>query len=211
MSDARLQTEAKRRGQRSGSRKTGKPVASSDESLEVTAPLFNAGELKVAFAAPAQLDDARAFELARLQMLGFFYFITYQDDLAVGHTWPGGFFPVHGTIKSDWGNPVHRAFMKETATWDYRFVLNSASGYYRAIIRRHPSLVCWSWAVEWNDAYRLVGFLGEEPAAQSVANLLPRIPVRLLKQGQNRWLRFRTEEPLGESEDTLFIVPDSDA
>lgn len=207
MSDSRAQAEAKRRGTRSGSRKTGKPVAESHAALKFSGKLGNVGELKFSFAAPPQLDDARVYELARLQMVGFFYFLTYDRTRHLGHYWPGEFFPVHGTIKSDWGNAVHRAFMRETFRWDYRLILNTASGYYRAAIRRHPTADCWAWAVEWNASYRLVGFFGDPAAARAVAESLPDLPVLSIREDQSSWLRYRVEEPLSEEDDTLFHIP----
>lgn len=206
MNDSRVQAEAKRKGMKSGSRSTGKAVAESSASLAVNAKIGVVGEMVADFTAPPQLDDARVHELARLQMTGFFYFLTYDRARNVGHYWPGGFYPVHGTIKSDWGNPVHREFMKEVATWDYRLILSTADGYYRAAIRRHPAKDCWSWAVEWNDCYRLVGFFGDLDAAKEVADRLPRIPVQSVVEGPNRWLRVRLEEPLNEEDDLLFYV-----
>ena len=207
MSDSRAQAEATRRGAKSASRKTGRPVAESHATLKFSRKLGNTGEVQFSFTAPPQLDDARVYELARLQIVGFFYFLTYDQTQHLGHYWPGGFFPVHGTIKSDWGNPVHRAFMREISRWDYRLILNTASGYYRAAIRRHPTADCWAWAVEWNDCYRLVGFFGDPAAARTLAESLPDLPVLSVREHANSWLRYRREEPLSEEDDTLFHIP----
>lgn len=206
MNDAMLQAEASRKIAKSISRKTGKPVAKSSPTLTVRVSMGPAVELTGSFTAPPQLEDSRAYELARLQMIGFFYLLTYDRVSKLGHWWSGGFYPVHGTIKSDWGNPIHRAFMKEVREWDYRLILTTAGGYYRAMIRRHPSADCWSWAVEWNDCYRLVGFFGDLAAAKAVATRLPSLPVHSIAESPDRWIRYRVEEPLPENEDTLFRV-----
>ena len=210
MSDPTAQVEAKRRGQKSGSRKTGKSVANSYASFNSTAQLTPALSMTVGFAAPPQIDNARTYELARLQMLAFFYLLTYESNLNLGHWWPGEFMPIHGTIKSDWGNPVHCAFMKAVSSWDYRLVLNTANDYYRAAIRRHPTSELWSWAVEWNKSYRLIGLLGDPSAAKAFARSLPHVPVHSIREGPNSYLRFRHEEPLGEQEDVLFHMPAED-
>jgi hypothetical protein len=173
MADPVAQAEALRRGQKSSSRKTGKPVASSHASIRTTSQLGPV-EMTVGFTAPPQIDDARAYQLARMQMLGFFYLLTYEPDRNLGHWWPGEFLPVHGTIRSDWGNLVQRAFMKAVAPWDYRLVAHTADGYYKAAIRRHPSEELWSWAVEWNKSFRLVGFFGSVEAAKTIAQAFPR-------------------------------------
>jgi hypothetical protein len=206
MADSRAQAEALRRSAKSGSRKTGKAVAASGVELLTSLDLGLCAELKFSFVGPPQFDDARVYELARLQMMAFFYFLTYDKTKNVGHFWTGGFFPVHGTIKSDRGNPVHRAFMAQCRNWDYRLVLRTAEGYFRAVIRRHPTFECWSWAVEWNDCHRLVGYFGPQESAQALAQELPGIGVQSVFEGPNRWLRQRAEQPLNEEDDILFHV-----
>ncbi|MBK7662670.1 MAG: hypothetical protein IPJ21_03805 [Sterolibacteriaceae bacterium] len=205
MSDSRAQAESQRRSHKSGSRKTGKPVSQSSAKLSFKAPLGLNATIEGHFTAPPQLDDARAYELARLQMVGFFYFLTFDRTKQVGHYWPGEFYPVHGAHRSDWGNPIHVAFTKQIADWDYRLILNTADGYYRALIRRHPTKDSWAWAVEWNSAYRLVGYFGERATAQGLFDELPPIAARtIVKASDGGTLRIRTEQPLAESDDTLF-------
>jgi len=204
MSDPRIQVEARRRGTKSGSRLTGKAVATSSAELKINAMLGAAASLTFNFTAPPQFDDKRVYELARLQMMGFFYFLTYSQKDNRGYFWSGGFYPVHGTIKSDWGNPVHRTFTKQIAAWDHRLILNTAEGYFKALIRRHPTAECWAWAVEWNDCYRLVGYMGDLAAAKTLADDLPRIPTEAVLEAPNCWLRRRVEVPLKHEDDTLF-------
>ena len=206
MDDSIVQMEAKRKGVNSFSRRTGKPVAESAAKLNIHGKIGSYIEVNGLFTAPPQLDDQRSFELARLQMIAFFYFLTYNKIKNVGHFWQEGFYPIQGAIKSDWGNPVHRAFMTEIVNWDYRLVLTTASGYYRAIIRRHPSKDCWAWAVEWNDCYRLVGFFGDFSASKEIADRLPDLPVHSILESQNQWLRYRREEMLLDEDDILFNV-----
>ena len=212
MNDSRAQAESLRRSHKSGSRKTGKPVSQSAIKLSFNTPLGLNATLKGQFTGPPQLDDARTVALARLQMIGFFYFLTFDRVKLVGHYWLGGFYPVHGTLKSDWGNPIHRAFATQIASWNYRLVLNTAGGYFRALIRRHPDKECWAWAVEWNDAYRLVGYFGDLEAAQELVNQLPSADApTILKAPDGSILRVRAEHPLPDEDDTLFLVSSADA
>jgi len=212
MNDSRAKSESLRRSHKSVSRKTGKPVSQSTVKLSFSAPLGLNGSLEGHFIGPPQLDEARIFELARLQMAGFFYFLTFNRIEQVGHYWPGGFYPVHGILKSDWGNPIQRAFAAQIATWDYRLVLNTAGGYFRALIRRHPTKECWAWAVEWNDAYRLVGYLGDLSAAQELANQLPSLDTpTVVKAPDGSLLRIRVEQPLPDEDDILFVTGDTEA
>lgn len=206
MSDSRARAEASRRSAKSGSRKTGKAVAASGVELNMSANLGVNAKLTFTINGPPQFDDGRVYELARLQMMAFFYFVTYDTTKEVGHFWTGGFYPVHGTIKTDWGNPIHRSFMKQCQDWDYRLILNTAEGYFRAAIRRHPTEECWSWAVEWNDTYRLVGYFGNLEAATALLAELPKLDVHSVLESPNRWIRRRVEQPLAEEDDTLFVA-----
>lgn len=206
MADARAQAEALRRSAKSGSRKTGRAVTASGVELKASAKLGFGAELSFNFTGPPQFDDARVYELARLQMMAFFYFLTYDKTKNIGHFWTGGFFPIHGTIKSDWGNSVHRSFMAQSLSWDYRLVLNTAEGYFRAVIRRHPTYECWSWAIEWNDCYRVVGYFGNQESAQALSQELPNTEVQSVLEGPSRWIRHRVEQPLQKEHDTLFHV-----
>lgn len=83
--DPTARAEALRRGPKSGSRKTGKPVADSHAALESTSQLGPV-EMTFGFVAPPQIDDTRAYELARMQMLGFFGSI--EAAKAIAQTFP---------------------------------------------------------------------------------------------------------------------------
>jgi hypothetical protein len=206
MSDARLQSEARRRSARSISRKTGKPVGRSAESLSIEVPLPGGAVLTGSFSAPPQFDEARTTELARLQLVGFFYMLTYNTQTSRGHWWPGGFFALHGTVKSDWGHPTQRAFMATVSTWDYRLIATTAQGYYRVAIRKHPSADCWSWAVEWNDCYRLVGFFGDMQATHALAAVMQAGSSSTAVESPAEQTRYRIEKPLPAEDDLLFAA-----
>jgi hypothetical protein len=103
------------------------------------------------------------------------------------------------------GNPLHIAFAKQIEHWDYRLILNTAQNYFRAVIRRHPSKDCWAWAVEWNAAYRLVGYFGERDNAQSLFDELPPLPAEsVIEARDGSHFCIRAEQPISDSQDTLF-------
>lgn len=211
MSDILAKEESLRRSGKTISRKTGKPVSESGTSVKFDGSFGSIVRLSGGFAGPPQIDDARAYELARLQMMGFFYFLTFNEDGQIGYFWPGDFFPVHGTLRSDWGNPLHIAFARQIQHWDYRLILNTAQNYYRAVIRRHPTNDCWAWAVEWNAAYRLVGYFGDRDTAQSLFDELPPLPAESFIKAQNgNYFRIRAEQPLSDFQDILFSVEIAD-
>lgn len=207
--DRALAMEAARKAQNSTSRRTKRPIKDSSETLTLKTPFAPGGEATFSFSAPPQADISRVFELSRLHLMAFFYWITYNRSTKKGGYWLGGYFPVLEAIRSDWGNPVHRAFMASVIDWEPRVLATGADGYFKVAIRRHPNEICWSWALEWNNNFRIVGFLGERAVAEALVRSLPPLAVATVAQWDKGWLRYRTEVPLPEDEDTLFCWNDT--
>ncbi|TFW13369.1 HNH endonuclease [Massilia arenosa] len=206
LTDDLLTRDAMRKGGRSFSRTTGKPVSQSKTTLNFSG---KAGAMHITgnFVAPAQLDEERVFELARLQLTGFFYFLTYDLTANRGNWWSGSFMPLLGTARSDWGNPINLHFMRTVEKWDYRLIVTTADGYFHATIRRHPTEDLWAWAVEWNRSYRVLGFFGGERAAVEIASTFPQLYAEAVYESGSEWVRMRIETPLAEAVDTLFANP----
>ena len=64
----------------------------------------------------------------------------------------------------------------------------------------------WSFAIEWNKAHRIVGFLGDLDRAQAHVDALPELPWK-------RWdatSRYRVEIPIEPENDMLFSTRLSD-
>lgn len=202
-----LPLEGMRKAQNSISRKTGKSVKDSSEKLKVEASVSNGIKISANFASPPQLDSDRVFELARLQMTAFFYLITYDVSSRIGKFWPGAFYPVLEAIRSDWGNPVHRTFMDTVVSWEPRFLADGANGFFRIAMRRHPTAAFWSWALEWNRKYRIVGFFGEREPAEAMASTLPHLKPTMIAQGPNSYVGYRKETPIAD-DDKLFYWND---
>jgi hypothetical protein len=202
--DPALHSEAQRKAKNATNRRTKKLVKDSIEKMKVEVPLGPGATATFSFIAPPQPDQHRIFDLARLQLLAFFYFITFNRDTKRGWWWPGEYLPVMQTPRGDWGNVVHRAFMDRVLTWEPRFLGSSADGYFKIVIRRHPGADCWSWALEWNHQYRIIGFLGDRAAAEAVHSTFPPLPLKTLPQGSGQYLRSRMEVPLEETADKMF-------
>lgn len=196
--------EAERKRNRSRSRRTGKLVSDSAEAWTISAPFIGGGAITFEMTGPPQIESARAFELARLQMMAFFYFLTYDQVQARGHYWQGGFYPLLEARREDWGNVVHRSFMAAVVDWEPRLLVSTANDHFAAAIRRHPDAACWSWAVEWNKNYRLVGFFGELAPAKQLADSFPSLDVSVVAQEGENWAGYRSEVPLNEEDDILF-------
>ena len=138
--------------------------------------------------------------------MGFFYLITYCEETRRGGYWLGEFCPLHEAVRSDWGNPVHVGFMNAVSTWEPRVLAIGADSYFKVVIRRHPSLVCWSWGLEWNHKIRIVGFMGERIAIEEAAKDLPSLDMCTIPQGPNQFTRYRIEQSIADEEDRLFSI-----
>jgi len=145
--------------------------------------------------------------LARFQMAGFFYWITYDGTRQTGGFWVGDFKMANWTGRTDWGNPVQNAFAKSVSVWQPRLVVETAEGFFKGTIRRDPSAACWGWAVEWNKNYRAIGFFGEQAVVQGHLARLPTLETSLIGKSEDGELHVRVERPLLPDEDLLFAMP----
>lgn len=202
--DALLAKDARRKAQSSISRKTKKKVQHSSESLTLKVP-FGPDTFTFNVVAPPQIDSKRIYELCRMQLTGFFYWITFNGESGKGGYWLGEFCPLLETARSDWGHPINVAFMDAVATWEPRILGIGADTFFKVVIRRHPSKELWSWALEWNQNYRVIGFFGDRDAAQSLVDTFPQVALHEIQVASHELLRSRTEMPLDEERDRLFF------
>lgn len=202
--DDTLKKEAVRKAKNSISRRSGKPVMESKEEIEIKIPVSPVAEVTFNFTSPPQIESDRMYELARMHVMAFFYWVTFNKETKRGGFWLGSFFPVLEAPRSDWGNAVHKSFMEAVENWEPRVLVRGTDGFYKLVIRRHPTAVCWSWAIEWNQNYRVVGFFGQEEPAKAMVSNFPSIGLQLLAQGENYHLRYRDEKTLEVEADSLF-------
>ena len=111
--------------------------------------------------------------------------------------------------RSDWGNAALVAFADAVKECKPRLVGTTADGYFAVAIRRHPNAETWSWALEWNKGYRLIGFFGEREPAQAIIDAFPRFPTQAGHEDANEGWRVRTEVARVEGQDHLYSWPDS--
>ncbi len=206
--DADAAAEAERKGKGAISRRTKKLVRDSRENVTITAPFGNGATFTFNFVSPPQLDEDRAFQLARMQLTAFFYWITYNADARRGYYWTGGFHPVMCLSHADWGNPIMVAFADAVAEWEPRVFGGCADGFYKVVIRRHPSAECWSWAVEWNHATRLIGFFGQLDPAREIAASFPELQVETVQIGASESVSYREQTSLTGIDDKMFSLND---
>lgn len=206
--DPILHAEAKRKAVAT-SRRTGKPVGVSHESLTIKTP-FPGGSATFGTVSPPQIDRERAFQLAQAHVGAFFYFITYDAKTRRGGFCQGEFSPVEITAQGDWGSDLNRSFMNTVAPWHHRVVFVGAREYFKIAIRRHPSAECWSWAVEWNRNIRAVGLMGDPATIAEVRGSLTPNSMKSFSDGVETF-RFRPEVRLPEVDDILFQFPATEA
>lgn len=196
--------EAKRKSKSSISRKTRKPVIESQEHLKFKISPASGVEVTFNMTSPPQIEDKRVYELARLQIMAFFYFVTYDKVSRTGGFWQEGFHPLSFAHHKDWGNVLQKSFMNKVADWEPRWIGITADGHFKSIIRRHPTSECWSWAVEWNRNYRVIGFFGSRKAAQELVNEFEFPDMMSISSDHNSHIAYRLDIELSDDEDVLF-------
>jgi hypothetical protein len=205
--DLRLVQEAERKARNSISRRTRRPVKASREELQLKSS-FGGAQFTFNFVAPPQVDDERLFELARLQLQGFFFFISYDEATHRGGFWLGGFHPVLAVRKENWGDLRMHWFEETTRTWDPKWFAATADGFHRSWIKRpEDDRPFWAWALEWNRNYRIIGFFGEREHADALRPTMPRPQLEQVSRTEQGWIGYRRDVPLTEVEDRLFVEP----
>lgn len=208
--DPDLVAEARRKAERSASRKTRKPVKESQGNLKFSVPVMGPLNMDFTFTSPPQVDDERAYTLARMQLQAFFFMITYRKDVECGKWWMGEFMPYLHSRRCDWGSKQWRGLMQATKDWDLHFYAVGANGFFCCSIKRHPTQECWMWALEWNHQHRLAGFLGDRSAAQAIVDVIPGEELIEMSLGPRGYVRFRTDMRLSDEDDVLFELRGED-
>lgn len=204
--DSGLRTSASHKARTSFSRRTGKLVGESHENLSLRGQLGPGIGVSFNMIAPPQIDSDRAFHLARLHAMAFFYFITFNQETGRGGFWIGQFLNILEAQRGDWGNAIFRGFMELTGDWDPRMVAIGADGFFKLAIRRNPAAEIWSLAVEWNASFRVVAAFGNRQALDAFSNALPVLDLQRFGGDHRSHIAGRTEIPLAEGDDSMFAA-----
>jgi hypothetical protein len=198
---ADLAAQAQRKAAGSFSRRTKKLVQDSHVEDTIEGTLMSSVKVSFKFIGPPQLVPERARRLAWMHLQAFFYLITYNAEQRTGGFIPGDIGFAMEASRSDWGNPTLRGFAELTKTWPPRVIGTGADGFFKIAIRREPAgSLLWSFALEWNAKYRIVGFFGE---GERVQKHLDELPPLKWKRVDATW-RQREEIALDPSDDILF-------
>lgn len=201
--DPLLIAEAQRKSRVTNPR-TGRFVSEGEEAPKVT---FKAPGLTMTFdfVQPAQPDHRRLYLMAQMQLVGFFFWLTYDEEAQRGHYWVGDFEPVVTARQEDWGHPHLRWIEEVSRAWEWRLHGITADGFFKVWIKRRPGdPPMWAWALEWNRTYRLAGFFGDRVALDDVLSGRPDHGMTTLHESAEQRVRMRREVPLAEEDDTLF-------
>lgn len=206
--DERLRREATRKA-RTQNHLTKRRVSEPTPPLTIKGT-FGPAELAFTFTSPAQADQGRMFELARLQLAGFFSLLTFKEEDERGYYWPGAYAPVVCVRKEDWGHPQLRWIETISRDWEHRLHGITADGFFKVWIRRRPDEpAVWAWALEWNFCFRLAGFFGDEETITALVSDCPKLEMMVLHNGPDGWVRGRQEVPLPDEDDHLFDEPET--
>jgi len=205
-----LKNDTVRKVGKSISRLTGKPVADSHDDLSVK---FVAEGFSMTFSGitPPQIDEERAKQLAMMQAYAFFYLASYNKETKRGGWFQGKVLFVNAARRGDWGNVRARYFMDTVGDWEPLLILSGAEGHFRIAIGRQPGVDCWSYAVEWNEAYRLMFFIGIDEVLEPLARAMPEFKFHDHKGFDGKVaFRMRLDVPLPEEDDDMFQILDRD-
>jgi hypothetical protein len=199
--DRSLTLLAERKASKTRSEATGKTVRESREMLSLTHSLGPDASMTFGFVGLPRLVPDRVLALAEAQIHAFFYFLTYDESQGKGSSLPGGISWSMFAQKGDWGNAQFLAFASLTRDWIGRVSGTAAEHYFRIVIKRDPSEPkLWSFGLEWNRNYRVVGFFGDTKSSSERVGAFPSFEwVRI-----DETTRRREEIPLKPSEDVLF-------
>lgn len=202
--DEELALEAQRKSV-TKSQRTGKPVKDSAEKINIRQQLSSDISAEFGLISPAQVDRNRMFQLARFQLAGFFYLMTFSEESKLGKYWEGVYAPIDAVHRRDWGNTNITSFSEATADWEMKFGgAPTSNGYFQALLKQNGQHSLWSWAIEWNKQHRLYGFFGDKALIKEADERLAKnILSAPIKDGDAVY-RSRVDVPLRQDEDRFF-------
>ncbi len=177
--------------------KHGVLIEDAHEHMSLTT-LFGSTSIKFGIACPPQLNIDMAKEVAFRHIQGLFALICTEDYLDPPKMCllPQNQFIWFGSYThNDWGNPQAVEIANRVCDWDCLASIESAQGYFKAIIRCGDE--GWFWALEWNRQLRLLG--GINKARMNLFEGLPSEGWASIPQG-----RIRRNVPLDTKDDHLF-------
>ena len=206
--DERLRRTVARKAKGSVSAATRRLAALSYNKIDASMPLGDGVSLTYSGIAMPSIDDQRIGRMAYYHVQGFRFFGTFNSELGRG-SWiqPADFLVLGHLIEADWGNPRIRHFMTDTSAWEPICIAILADGYFRLVLRKHPTLELRSWALEWNGRLRVFGVHGEEGARDAFAAGMPKVRPDFIWGDTTNGFATRIDTPISDEDDDLFDPP----
>lgn len=197
--------EIRKKAENSYSRRTKKSVLKSIENFTIPFSLGEGINATLSIIANRQIDDDRAKELSIMYLRAFFYLLTYQEDECIGHFWPGAYIYLKKSDRSNWGNAINKQFLAIIEKWELRFNGIAADYNFKCNIRKNIDLECWSWALEWNQNTRIIGFLGNEKSIRELILKFKPEEYGIITNSNNETIKIIKDTPLLDQDDAMFI------
>ena len=202
--DVEVETDAIRKRKNSISRLTGKKIINSYMKFNGNFEYTPGVNFKFHFNAPPQIASSRVFQLARMHVMAFFYLTSYSEETGKGGFWRGKFAPVLYSSKNDWGSYLFEDFMNKVESWEPILLLRGDYLFFQVAIRKNPIMDCWSWALEWNRNYRVIGFFGIESKIKDTWKNFRKLPITHIGRNEHGPVSMHIEKPLDSSKDKMF-------
>lgn len=188
------------------SRRTGKKISESKEEINANFLGLNF-KMSVGMICNPQIDFDRASLLAQLQLMAFVYNINYDNILKFGHHWTGEYKALFSSFESDWGNNIFLEFLTQTKDWNDYFFKLTAHDYYKCRIKQFYNKNCFSWIIEWNKSYRIIGFFGDKELYEPIINtiILKEDKGKCIKNTEEEKIYLRKEKRISNNQDLFFI------
>lgn len=189
------------------SRATSRNIIDSRVKIAVSGEIAPGASMAVDLVGLPQIERARIIRLAEMHVRAFYFWISFNEDTKFG-TKPGNTFgPIIETHRNDWGNEVFLHFMRLTREWRPRFNGVAAEGFFKVDLKRHPTDDLLSYALEYNKAFRSIGFVGAGDRVRFFMEQFPTLRMQpAFRAGDITYVR-RRESPLDEAQDTMFLNP----
>ncbi|MBU1194081.1 MAG: HNH endonuclease [Proteobacteria bacterium] len=189
---------------------TNEPVANSFIETKIKGNLGKAN-ISFSFTAPPQAPTSET-SLACYHIQAFFFLISNvnANDIKKSKAFTQKSIylskeyikPLYILREPDWGNIPALELTKRTRNWRIFCNINTAKGFFRAVIRKSPDeeKSSFFWALEWNKSIRIIGMIMNSEQNYAVLENLPKEPLEKI----NSTVSVRKERQIKKEDDILF-------
>ena len=103
------------------------------------------------------------------------------------------------------GNIILSYLARLVGKWTCYANIDTAKGFYKAVIKIETTTKVLFWAFEWNKSFRICGFIGDEISIDPIIKKIPKENWSIIHQEGEKIIRTKTEIPYSKETDNLFI------